>query len=181
MSTRTDNFNRGDTTNAIGTPSDGGSAWVQQSGIWGIQTNTGYCSGSTGQASCYLESNASNVDITVTATALVDAGIVARVQDDNNYLLFLFNVTAMQLYTRIAGTFTALTTVNEASVAGDVFRFKLVGSALEGWKNGTLKTSISNATFQSNTKHGLRVNTLLNNFDDFTISDVASVRIGVGT
>ncbi|HKQ22879.1 MAG TPA: hypothetical protein VJT81_00370, partial [Burkholderiales bacterium] len=36
---RTDNFNRGDTATAIGTPSDGGSAWLQLAGTWGIASN----------------------------------------------------------------------------------------------------------------------------------------------
>jgi hypothetical protein len=94
VSNRTDNFDRADTTNNIGTPSDAGSAWTQSQGTWGIASNAGYESSAAGaQNIAQLEASLADVDVQVTlsnVSAGADAGPVARFADTSNYLLWIY-------------------------------------------------------------------------------------------
>lgn len=177
MTDRTDNFTRADTTNAIGTPSDGGSAWVQQSGTWGIASNQGYeSSGSVNHAMCVLESSVANVDVVCTfqGTVSSDFGIIARSADVNNHLAIYHDTSGFEMYKRVAGSLTQLgSSVAYTPVAGDTFKFS-VSSAndLNGYINGVLKINVNDSTGSANTLHGMDVN--FNNLTRFTLFSITA-------
>src|SRR5437868_11244363 len=114
MTNRSDNFNRADTTNAIGTPSDGGSAWSQVSGTWGISGNAAYeSSGAATNLVAALEAAVADVDVQVTIPAggtTLDHGLNARLADDNNYLLWIWTAggAGLGLFKKVGGSFTLL-------------------------------------------------------------------------
>lgn len=159
MSNRSDNFNRADTTNAIGTPSDGGSAWVQSAGTWGISTNTGYESGGLSQQNiAVLESSLSDVDVQVTVSTLgSDNGLVARFLDTAHYLLFIYTAgTGYRMFKDVGG-FTQLgSTASGTGANGDVYKFSVNGSSLTGYVNGVSKITATDSAGSTNTQHGLR-------------------------
>jgi hypothetical protein len=171
---RSDNFNRADTTSAIGTPSDAGSAWVQQSGTWGISSNQAYESASTVQASCVLEANAANVSVQATiATLSAAVGIVARAADDNNYLVATIVPTQAILYKRVAGSFIQLgATFVGAFSNGDVIKLVVdSGNNITVYQNGVSIITATDSAGSTNTKHGLRANAdLTSRFDNFSIT-----------
>src|SRR5688500_3275217 len=126
MTNRTDNFNRADTTNGIGTPSDAGSAWSQLSGTWGISSNRAYESANTGQAVCVLEASASNVEVQVTLVTLnVDPGLIARAADDSNYILLAVGTNGFLLYKKVSGSFTQLDSYVGTISAGAVIKLRV--------------------------------------------------------
>lgn len=179
MGNRSDDFNRADTTNAIGNPSDGGAAWSQTSGTWGISTNRGYESGGGGQRVCVLEASSAVVDVQVTmAVKGSDAGIVWRLADDSNYMLGTFEAVAgnMKMFKKVAGSFTqlgssatGLTLANNDVVKGSVTS----GNAHTLYLNGVAKVGPqTDAAGSANTKHGIRANgDTAARFDDFSITD----------
>lgn len=171
---RADNFNRGDTTNAIGTPSDAGSDWSQLQGTWGISSNQAYESGSSSHAICVLETSESDGDLQVTMAANDNGGLVARASDGSNYILLELSsdTPQMRLFTCIAGAFTQLgSTFSGGMNPGDVYKLTVNGTTIEGYQNGVLRVSGSSSHNQSETKHGIRshLNTALR-LDDFSFT-----------
>jgi hypothetical protein len=176
MTNRTDNFNRGDTSSAIGTPSDGGSNWVQLSGTWGIASNQGYESAATSQSACVLESSVNTVDVQVTlATVGLSGGVISRAADNNNYILAEYNqFTQIRLFKNVAAAFTQLgSTVTSSFSNGDVIKLSSDGSDQHVYsQNGTPLITATDSAGSTNTKHGIRTHNANDvRFDTFSITD----------
>lgn len=171
---RSDNFNRADTPNGIGTPSDGGAGWSVTNGTWGISSNQGYESGSGAEAGCVLEASASNVAVQVTfAVISSDAGMLARFADTSNYLLAAVRPTNIQLYKVVAGSFTQLGSTYSATISnGDIVKLTCdAGSNLVVYHNGVSRITATDNAGSTNTKHGIRTNNdTTTRFDDFSIA-----------
>lgn len=173
---RSDNFNRADTTTAIGTPSDGGSAWVQLSGSWGISTNRGYNSTGGSHQSCVLEASSSVVTVEVTfETIATETALILRAVDDSNYVVAIADTVSYNLYKRVAGGFTLIGSNATTFASGDVFKIS-VDSANQyiASKNGTPFSTLSDAVHATATQHGLRVSGgTTARFENFSITDNA--------
>jgi hypothetical protein len=134
-----------------------------------------------------LESSVANVyvqsDVPV-FSASVSHGLILRGADDNNYLLMLTNALAAitNIYKRVAGTYTLLTTVSTAWASGDVMKFDGDASNLiTAYRNGSSVTSITEAAGAGNTQHGYWVDATANDqrYDNFLITALAAA--GVAT
>lgn len=178
MTSRSDNFNRTDTASGIGTPSDGGSGWVQTSGTWGITTNRGYKSASDGAYQvCDLEASSYQVDVQATLAsrgAGSVGGVVARLADNNNYIM-AFCGDSFILFKKVAGSFTQIgSTYSAGSATNDVVKLTANASNnLEVFVNGVSRITGTDAAGATNTRHGLMVHTNTFYFDDFSITDNA--------
>lgn len=184
MTNRTDNFNRA--TGPIGTPSDGGSAWIQQSGQWIVgattEANQAKLNDAAPQATCVLESSVSDVDVQVTFANVAsssDLGIVFRSSDDNNYLLAAIDGsggTAIRIFKKVAGSYTQLGTTGTAfASSGDVWKVRANGSSITVYQNGVSVRTVTDSTFITNTKHGIRSHgDTAALFDDFSITSLAA-------
>jgi hypothetical protein len=172
---RSDNFNRADTTNNIGTASDAGAAYTQVNGVFGIATNQGYeSSGNSGHSVASLEASTADVDVRVTINGTITtAGVAARVTDTNNFLLFQYaSGTGLRMFKQVATVFTQLgSTVVYTASAGDIFRFTVQGNTLNAYVNGVLKIGpITESAFNTITKHGFYTfNDNAVRFDDLSI------------
>lgn len=159
MSDRSDNFNRAD--GAIGSPSDGGSAWVSMSGTWTVASNqVKQTAGGVGEA--YLEASASDMVVQVTGVTFAnDIGVIARLADISNYLLFRGRPgSKYDLYKQVGGSFTLLAGgLGSGPSNGDVLKLTCAGSTLTAAVNGTTLTTQSDSAGQTNTKWGLRFGT----------------------
>lgn len=178
---RADTFDRANSSSALGTPSDGGSAWVAQSGTWGITSNLGYSVSGGSQETAVLEANSADVDVQVTlALGGNSEGLVARAADDNNYLLFIFQASTNQLllYKKVGGSFIEIDggIVNSAVNVNDVYKLSVSGSTINCYQNGVLKIGpITETAGQTNTKHGIRSHASSGGrFDTFSITDTSA-------
>jgi hypothetical protein len=181
---RLDNFARADTSSAIGTPSDGGSAWSQLAGTWGIASNTAYeSSGAASESIVVVESSAADVTVQVKISTFGnDAGIVIRASDVNNYLVVRINGSTVDLYRVQSGSATLIGNLGGAVAAsGDMWTVRASGSTISVYRNlaqlGSDQTSSFNSTA---TKHGLRSNNHADNrFDYFSIVEVRTWDVGI--
>jgi len=178
LANRADNFNRADTSgNNIGTPSDGGSAWINTlSGSWDIGSNQAKETSGTGQVICVLEASTALATVQATATNLgSNAGLVLCVSDDNNYIVGVFAPGfSMAVYKRVAGSFTQLGSTYGGSISnGDVFALERDASDNIAFKqNGVSRVTATDSFNNTATKHGLRANSDTSvRFDDFSITD----------
>jgi hypothetical protein len=173
MSNRSDNFNRTDSATALGTPSDGGSAWSALSGTWGISSNKGYHVDGTGQSAAVLDAGAGDCTVQVTISGSVgDDGFIFRATDNSNYFVYTYGGGA--LYRQQAGSFT-LIAVSSAPFSGVVnpttLKAVLAGSAINIFQDGALVLTVSDSFNATATKHGLRSNGSSGvRFDDFSIA-----------
>ena len=183
MGNRSDDFNRFDSAAAMGTPSDGGSAWAAQGGsVWGISTNRGYKPNTANAWEvATLEASTTSVDVQVTVeTYQLGAGVVARCADNSNYLMVheWDAPYGFRVFKVVAGSFTQLgSTYGSTSASGDVVKLTVDGSNnIKAYLNGTLRVDAgSDAAGSSNTKHGLvsHMGGLTTFFDTFSITDTA--------
>ena len=160
MTDRTDNFNRADSTISLGTPSDGGSAWVAENGTWGIVSNQGYRVATdltTQNAS--LEASVSNVEVQVTLSERPRGGPIARVADASNRLIANLDNTSnnLILYKIVAAVATQLgSTYSVTPADGDVVKIRADSANLiTVYLNGTSRITATDAAGSSNTKHGI--------------------------
>lgn len=177
MANRSDDFNRANSSSSLGIPSDGGSAWVAVSGVWGIYGNRAYLSNGNVQSIAVLESSTANADIQVTISNLnggQDIGLVARAENDNNYIVGTVGATGWSIYKKIAGSFTAVGTAASGTPAnGDVVVLSVSGTSVALKINGVTKVSGTVSELATNTKHGIRSNGYTpESFDDFSITDL---------
>jgi hypothetical protein len=178
VTNRTDNFNRAD--GAIGTPSDAGSAWVQNLGTWNVLTNQARITTNDTHATCVLESSVSNVEVQATIPTVgggVGHSIVARCADSSNFIMFQIKSASVEMWKRVGGSFTQLgTTVSNTFVANDVIKLTCDGNTINGYVNGVLKIGpITESAGSTNTKHGLYANqNSTGRFDDFSITEITA-------
>lgn len=176
-----DDFNRTNTTSAIGSTSVGAKAWTQHSGTWGISANRAYDSGAT--TAVHLASvDAEENDVTVSAALWANGdgtsryfGVAGRLDATaaNGYLVQV-NVPGgvIELMKRTAGTNAALgASVAYTHANGDVLELVMSGTSLTVKINGVTKLTRTDSTYQTNTRHGIWTYTDQGRFDDFAITN----------
>lgn len=181
MTNRTDNFTRADSSTSLGTPSDAGSAWVADSGTWGIASNKGYkqATDSVNEIAS-LDSGTSNIEVQATITASTPAmGLCARVQDDANYILAQFVVSGYYLFKKVANSFTLVDSNTGVTFTnGDTLKIRCDSANLvTAYQNGTPILSGTITEGSTNTKHGLEsylAGAGFIQFDNFSITEIVS-------
>jgi hypothetical protein len=178
---RADTFDRADSSGGLGTPSDGGSVWVQDTSgggvTFGISSNKAYDPfDNNGHLVASLEASAADVSVQVTLAAFAgQMGLSARVSDANNFL----NVRALagtgySLFKRVAGSSTQLGSTWAGTPAdGDVVKLVMSGSSLEVFVNGVSRITATDSFNSTATKHGLwafAANFTAARWDDFSIT-----------
>jgi hypothetical protein len=176
---RSDDFNRANSA-TLGTPSDGGTAWVQLAvfsantvGITGNQAARG--DGATG-APLYavLESSLTDVTIQFTASAVVGAtpSFVARASNKDNLVLCQYAGTGnFEHYHIVGGTFSSvLDSVAFTPSSGDILTLTISGNNYTMKRNGTTVFTFTDSTNTTNTKHGIALGNAGTRIDDFSIT-----------
>lgn len=173
MTHRFDDFNRADSTTALGTASDGIDAWTAAAGsTWGISSNQGYSVTSVGQTFAWLEASISDVVVqaVVGTSAGTDMGIVARLSTTPIYILGAWtNGTGFRAFSNNAGTFVQIGSTTAGSLAtGDTLKLTCSGTSITFALNGTTKCSGTSSVGSTNTKVGIRAhNDTAVRFDSF--------------
>jgi hypothetical protein len=184
VAARSDDFNRTGSPNLHGsTPSDGGSAWVEE--VTGaIKTDTDGVSGRViayrldAPRAAWLESSVTDHEVSgKPITALDDVGVIGRVQDASNY--YLLRVAGggnpVELYKQVATAYTLLDTGTTGVVSGDTLKISCNGSTIKGYVNGVEEVSVTDSSLTTGTKVGIRIRGYI---DDFASADVGGAPAG---
>lgn len=173
---RSDNFNRAN-AEPLGTPSDGGSDWIESPGSMSIATNKARnLSSAAGQISV-LETGSADGAVQVTVGTPSSGGgdstgVVVRYVDNNNYLLFLVSDTGATLYRVQTSDYTSIGS-SPASVAADgmVLAVTMSGSDIACKFNGATVIEATSSFQATVTKHGIRSDhDSAAQFDDFSFT-----------
>lgn len=160
MSNRSDTFNRTDAA-SLGTPSDGGSAWIDYAGShFSVESNRAKMqSGGTNQILNSLECSEADGDVQVTIAVMPTAdgaAVMFRCTDVSNFYEFDIRPSGVcRLYKIESGGYSILSQVSYSGSSGDVLKVNLSGSAINCYINAVLKVTQSNAFNQTATKHGI--------------------------
>jgi hypothetical protein len=177
VANRSDNFNRADSTSALGSPSDGGSDWVAAAGTWGISSNTGYKVSSAAFQSAYLEASSATCSVSFTVAAQGNGGLVGRLANDNNFIYgqVVSNSTVCYVYRKVGGTFTQIgPSATVTHTVGDVWLLSIDSSDNILLKqNGTTRITTSSSSGSTNTKWGLCDFAMNTRYENFEVIDLA--------
>lgn len=178
--TRTDNFNRADDSTGIGTPSDGGSAWIARAGHWGISANEAYpvigsSAGIAAPFSADMELAIATLPLSPNGVLQLDitnaggagtsgsTGLIFRIQDNGNYWITMNNGNYFYLYKVVAGVkstiVSAQITNNYPITAPLTYIVELLstGFNIKSLMAGvtTLEIPSTDTAFASATEHGI--------------------------
>jgi hypothetical protein len=178
-----DTFTRADTTSGLGVATSG-QTWTVVTGSWGISSNEAYSPSHFGNERAIIDAGYSDVTITAKITAAPashDPGLLGRVVTNATGPNFAtgLQVLATSIWSfNSAGLGTQVGSWTTGFAAGDTVRLILAGSAvtvlIDYGTIGTFvqKTTITDTTNQTATKHGLRMggnSTGALRIDNFTI------------
>lgn len=158
MANRQDTFNRANASGGLGTPSDGGSDWVELASNFGIFGNQAYGAGGGSPTVSYLECGAGSGDGTIQVThASVggNAGVAFRISDADNLFAVWVIGGQFSLYRRQSGSNNLLGQASGTATSGDVVSAVLSDDSITIKVNGTTKITVTDAFQKTATKHGL--------------------------
>lgn len=153
-----------------------GQAWRDDLGNWNVDNGRAYMlcttvsnnvtSVETGMANVVVEA-----DITMGASGS-NGGLIFRSSDATNYqLMHMVAPATLNLYQRVAGTFTLIGTATLATFTNSTVHLKVVanGSTLQFYTAGVLRSTITNSANISATRCGLLSSNLTVLFDNFSV------------
>lgn len=152
MSNRSDDFNRAN-SGTLGTPSDGGSNWVDGGGTGSISSNEFLGINIFAWTAAYLEASVTAGVISATVKALGNSGLVLRYVDGNNFWFANVYSTGLSVYKRVAGVNTLYGSSYSGTISvNDVIAFEVTsGDVWTVKQNGTLRINPGTSDTQHNT------------------------------
>lgn len=152
-----DDFNRADDATTLNTSSSG-HAWIAWRGTWGVNANQGYMA-TNGNGQNYAVINAGVADLTIECvfpTAVNGVGLSFRGTDESNvFIWYRVNSSLINCYKRESGGYTEIFTLSETLGNGDSLKVALSGNSIELYRNGTLKTTLTESFNNTAPNHGL--------------------------
>jgi len=149
-----------------------GGGWINQFGIWDINTNQAALHASAGDGQCNAVIDAGVADCQIDCQLNLfhkDAGLILRSQDNNNYLM-IATVAPQQwhFYEKVAAGYNILISFNPLTVQDTayVFRITMLGDTFNVWLDGVpVLVDYVCARFQTETEHGLRIFSVTDGLD----------------
>lgn len=158
MANRSDTFDRSNSSSALGTPSDGGSAWVAAAGTWGINSNLGYCAVDGGGWNlAYLESSEADGTVSVVFSTASFAALLFRYTDASNHWRVFSAGGDLYVEKVVSGTPSNPLGSAASSAGGNgvTISVELSGSGIVVKSNGTTTHSGTDSDHATATKHGI--------------------------
>jgi hypothetical protein len=176
-----DDFNRADSTNVLGSPQVGG-PYTVVSGTWGIQTNRAYVSvGLTGSKVTFPA--AKDIDISITlgggVSSSVQHGAMFRYVDASNFWALHARTGSgtVGLYLTRGGVNNLMLQWDHSSTTGTVLRAVAVGPNIAVYANGVLGGVMQDPFWDNNASAAglLSWGSGIPHFDSVLASDATSV------
>ena len=169
-----DSFNR--TYNTVLGKTETNQTWVDVQGSYGINGNKCVVVSNDGtNARNNIDIEVSDFDISIDINWQVYAGIHFRYADVSNYLLARINSSSLSLFSTVDDSTTSLGSYSFTPSAGTTYTLRIVANAdsIIVYLDGTERINVTNSTFQTNTKVGLRTsNDTTSTFDNLIIKGV---------
>ena len=166
MTVWTESFNKAD--NGLGPDL----SWTSHSGTHGVRSNVARAlTGTHNVAGVPAASFSNGYAQAEVLTSLLNHGPALRITDGSNYYMMRRNTsTRVQVYKRVSGTFTLLSSITHTTSPGDTFKIEMNGTSWEAFVNGT---SIGTGTDSAHAsgEAGLYSTSTSREWDNFEASD----------
>ena len=173
-----DSFNRANNATDLGSTDDGViQAWVQNSGTWGVISNTAYTSAALAGSIASVAGTADfeRLEVTMSTWTSGDASLVFRFTDTSNYCRWGGTVGSVgELVFVVAGVATRTELSSVTLVAGDLLSVRCNGSVVECFIDDVMVLCVTETDNQSGTRVGMRTGSIVPRFNNFTFTDVLS-------
>lgn len=177
MSNRTDNFNRANGNLGGSTPSDGGSTWVDSTGIT-VSSNEVSLGDPFAWSPASLEASTSVGKVSFVVRVLGNSGFGFRYVDSSNFWLVQVQSGSLGLYKRVAGTFTLYGSTYSGTISvGDTIEVEVTsGDVWTVKQNGTLRINPGTSDSAHNTATKICVGGYSGGakYDDMSFTDTSS-------
>lgn len=164
----TDAFARADSTTGIGTSPSGHTPILLNSGKqWGITSGQAY-NAAGGSAEVVWDLGVADSSFSADLSGSSDTGlaIIARATDINNFYMMLVDpTTPAKFYKRVNGTFTVLATFGTYLLPAR-WTVEALGNTFTIKRDGLLIGTVTDSTYLTQTKFGLRADTGTTRFDN---------------
>ena len=176
-----DSFTRANSTTTLGS-TDTGQVWTPQgTSTWGITSNQAYLVNTTANQEefCVFESGLADVRISIKMTVAGDMGIPFRFTDSNNcYTATSSPLDTIVVISKVVGGVASDlgTATNYTAANGDVLTLLAIGNSYTLQINGVTKFAATDATFLTQTIHGIKQYPGINTqrFDEFSLTAIGS-------
>ena len=136
--------------------------WTRVDGVAGaLKVISNQCGEGSGGDAAYLCPDQSDADHYTQAVLNGASGpassfpVCVRVTDKDNWIGVRYSTGGMELYKRVAGTFTSLDTSTHTHSAGDVWYLEASGNNIVGKLNGTTVVSATETDHNTVTRQGI--------------------------
>lgn len=179
-----DTFTHANSSSFIGTAPTG-QTWSNDSGTWGVISNTAYCSATSAEpgsnSNASIESRVSDCVVNVTiSTVSTGNGLIVRADNANpglNHVLIYSDGSTIQIFEKLGiGSYTALTTfpgtITYTPTNGDVLSVSMSGTFLNVFVNSVSVGTASSTRYTTNTRHGLYSDNTTVRYDNFSVTHI---------
>lgn len=164
-----DSFDRGDSSTSLGS-ADVGGAWTAFAGTWGISSNKAYHVSTFADGFASIDSGLGDCTIYLTLSTVGAGGILFREQDTTHYWFVEATATDCKVYRSDGFGGNLISNLGASFANGDIMKVVLAGSSIKVYKNGSqIGSTITDSTYASATKHGLRDYTGSARYNDFSV------------
>lgn len=172
-----DTFDRADSTTTPGATNGGlARTWTENTGTWGIISNTAYITANADSIMSFTwTADLEWMQVSVPTWTSGTAHLVFRFTDTSNYLRWGGTVGSVAALEQVvAGAATTIGTAEDNQglftlAAGDDLAVRCNGSVIECFVNGRLALCVSDTTQESATGVGLRLTTNVPRLNDFHV------------
>lgn len=174
MASRSDNFNRAN--GAIGSPSDGGSAWSELVGTHQIVSNAAKRASGGLNTAAVLQASSATGDVTIAVDASYSSGPLFRATDASNWFSALYSGGSAYLYRRQSGSDNLLASISSPSTT--TLTISGNGSAIKLLANSVQIASVTDSFNLTATLHGILWQSGSASVDNFVFNDTSAPASG---
>ncbi len=136
--------------------------WIPVTGVAGITSGQAYAVSLSGDMVTVLETQETDhwVRVSITAIGSGNVGVVARFVDNGNHYLAQVNTSAqLQLFRKVAGSYTQIGSGATGFAAGAEMGLRVTGSRIRMYVDDTLIYDVTDTNIALGTKAGIRIDT----------------------
>ncbi len=182
---RSDDFNRADDV-VLGTPSDGGSAWIVDIGSFAIDSHQGAVtafgpSGETPVASLETGSNVGSVSVRFPVVGTTTFYVIVRLLDGLNFVGYEISPAVnFAALVEVGGGGQVSTGVTITVANSDIYTITVDRNNLVSfYQNGVFMESGTSTFVASATRRGISTRSFVKRFDDFSTRDLQTTILAI--
>lgn len=151
-----DSFDRPDSNSSLGI-ADAGQTWQALNGVWGIQGNQAALIATGSREVAVIDTGVSDciVSVVLSVNEQTASRLIVRAQGFRDHIAIGYISSQYRVYRVVNGSTTQLAGKSMTRNNGDILTARLQGDSVKVYVNDELIASVTESTFQNETRHGI--------------------------